>query len=294
MQVDFAPALSKLQEMGRGLIAALPSIAVAVMTLGLFWMVSRAVRSVVLRATDRRRRHRNLGLVLGRLTQGAVVVLGVLVAMVIAFPNFSPAQVVELLGVGSIAIGFAFRDVLQNFLAGILLLITEPFRLDDQIVVGDFEGTVVDIQTRATAIRTYDGRRVMIPNAKLFTETVTVNTAYEQRRLEYDIGIGVSDDADEAKRIVLKTLSSMQTVLREPAPDVLVWELGDFAVKLRVRWWIAPPRRHDALDSRDQVLGELKRRLLQAGIDLPYPTQQVLFHDQTEETDRDRTRHREG
>ena len=87
----------------------------------------------------------------------------------------------QVLGIGSVAIGFAFRDILQNFLAGILLLVTQPFRIGDQIVASNYEGTVEDIQTRATFIRTYDGRHVVVPNADLFTDTVVVNTAFEHR-----------------------------------------------------------------------------------------------------------------
>jgi uncharacterized membrane protein len=108
-----------------------------------------------------------------------------------------------------VAIGFAFRDILQNFLAGILLLLTEPFRIDDQIIVKEFEGTVEDIQTRATMIRTYDGRRIVIPNAELFTESVIVNTAFEKRRLEYDVGIGYGDDIERAKALILEAIAGV-------------------------------------------------------------------------------------
>jgi small-conductance mechanosensitive channel len=193
-----------------------------------------------------------------------------------------------------VAIGFAFRDILQNFLAGILILLTEPFQIDDQIVFKDFEGTVENIQTRATTIRTYDGRRIVIPNAELFTNSVMVNTAFENRRLEYDVGIGYGDDIDRAKELILEALASVDGVLREPSPDVLVMELAESTVNIRARWWINPPRRADALDSRDRVLSAIKNKLTANGIDLPFPTQQILFHDQTEETDGDRSRQREG
>jgi small conductance mechanosensitive channel len=103
------------------------------------------------------------------------------------------------LGIGGIAIGFAFRDIAQNFLAGILLLLTQRFRIGDQIIVSGFEGTVEDIQTRATFIRMYDGRRVVIPNTNLFIESVTVNTATELRRSEYDVGISYAADIDLAR-----------------------------------------------------------------------------------------------
>jgi small conductance mechanosensitive channel len=259
-----------------------------------FYFLGKMLRTAIRRITLRRRRSHNVGLVLGRLTQGMTFMLGILVACVIVFPNFTPASLLQFLGIGSVAIGFAFRDVLQNYLAGILLLLTEPFRIGDQILFGGYEGTVEDIQTRATFIKTYDGRRVVIPNAELFTHSVLVNTAFDVRRLEYDLGIGFGDDVDRAKALILEALEESDGVLRDPAPDVLARELGASSVNLRARWWIHPPRMQDALDARDAVIIAVKKKLVENGIDLPFPTTQVLFHDQTEETDGDRSRQREG
>jgi small-conductance mechanosensitive channel len=173
-------------------------------------------------------------------------------------------------------------------------LLTEPFRIGDQIVHGAYEGTVEEIETRATTIRTYDGRRVVIPNADLFTQPVTVNTAYDVRRLEYDVGIGYGDDLAQAKHLMLQAMRDVEGVLADPAPDVLVMDLAPSSVVLRARWWIRPPRRADALDARDRVLTVIVATLTEHGIDLPVPTQQILFHDQTEATDGDRRRQREG
>jgi small-conductance mechanosensitive channel len=161
-------------------------------------------------------------------------------------------------------------------------------------VFKNFEGTVENIETRATTILTYDGRRIVIPNAELFTNSVTVNTAFDKRRTEYDFSIGYGDDIDCAKQLMLEALYSVNEVLKDPAPDVLVVELAESTVKIRVRWWIAPPRRIDDMRSRDKVICAIKKKLVENGIDLPYPTRQILFHDQTEETDGDRSLQREG
>ncbi len=198
----------------------------------------------------------------------------------IVFPSVTPANLFSLLRVGGVAIGFAFRDILQNLLAGILLLITRTFRIGDQIVVGEAGGTVEDIQVRATIIRAYDNVRVVIPNTDLLTDRITVETAYEVRRLQYDVGIGYGDAISEAKRVIHETLSGLKLIRQDPAPEVLVVDLAESSVNPRVRWWIDPPRRKDAL--------------LAHGIDLPFPTRQVLRHDQTEETDGDWQRQREG
>ncbi|MEO7271480.1 MAG: mechanosensitive ion channel family protein [Vicinamibacterales bacterium] len=295
MNVDLATALTRARAVVNGILLAIPSLAIGLLVFAAFVLLGLGVKLAVARVTQARlHTHRNAGAAVGRLAQGLVIFVGLLVALSVALPSFQPGDVVQVLGISSVAIGFAFRDILQNFLAGVLLLITQPFRIGDQIVAKGHEGTVEDIQTRATFIRTYDGRRVVIPNADLFTDTVVVNTAFAHRRLEYDIGIGYGDDVEQARALILEAVQSVDGVLSDPGPDVLLMDLAGSSVNLRARWWIAPPQRADALDARDQVLSAVKVALTAAGIDLPFPTQQLLFHDQTERTDGDRARQREG
>lgn len=294
MNFDLSEASASLQGMVAAFLNRLPYVLIAVVVYLIFHIAARTTRRVIRHFTERRRKHRNVGLVLGRLAEGGLMLLGVLVAMVIALPSFQPAQLIQLLGISGVAIGFAFRDILQNFLAGILLLLTEPFRIGDQINVNKFEGTVEEIQTRATTIRTYDGRRVVIPNSNLFTESVIVNTAFERRRLQYDIGIGYGDDIAHAKDVILRALQNAHGITQDPPPEALVVDLAGSTVNIRARWWIQPPKRSDVIASFDDALHAIKDALTAEGIDLPFPTQQVLFHDQTETTDGDRARQREG
>lgn len=294
MKFDFAEATKSLHEMFRSLLDRLPYIGAALVVFVIFFLIAKGVRALVRNLAERSRKRRNVGIVLGRLAQWVILFVGLLIALVIAIPSFKPGQLVQLLGISSVAIGFAFRDILQNFLAGILLLLREPFRVGDQIEYLTYQGTVEEVETSATVIKTYDGRRVVIPNGELLTKAVTVNTAYAHRRLEYDVGIGYGDDIAQAKKLLLEVVSEIDGILDDPAPDAIVFDLASHTVNIRLRWWIAPPSRSDALDSRDQVLMAVKAKLLAHGIDLPFPTQHILFHDQTEETDGDRSRQREG
>src|SRR5205814_818026 len=154
------------QRMVDGFLTRLPSLAIAVVVFLLFYFASILLNGIIRRATHLHRP--NLGVVFARLAGAAVVLLGLLVAFSIVAPSFQAGDLIKVLGIGSVAIGFAFQNILQNFLAGLLLLWAEPFRVGDQIKLDNFEGTVEDIQTRATTIKTYDGRRVVIPNAELF------------------------------------------------------------------------------------------------------------------------------
>jgi len=293
MSEAWADAWMQVQELTTSFLTALPRIVLALVVFGLLYVVAKWVKALVRRVAQAADLTPGAEMVLARLARWLVVFVGLLIALTIAVESFEPGQLIQLLGISSVAIGFAFRDILQNFLAGILLLLTEPFKIGDQIIVNDYEGTVENVETRATTLKTYDGRRVVIPNAHLFTESVIVNTAFPVRRTEYRVGIGYSDDIAEAMRLMLDVMGEVTGVLEDPAPDVLVAELGDFSVNIRARWWTDSVR-SNVLSIQSDVISRIKERLIGHGIDLPFPTQQVLFHDQTEETDGDRTRQREG
>src|ERR687890_217353 len=140
---------------------------------------------------------------LGGFVKWAIIAFGLLVVSTIVFPSIRPADALATLGIGSIAVGFAFKDILQNWIAGLLILLRRPFQRGDQIVINNYEGTVEHIEARATILKTYDGRRVIIPNSDVFTRSMIVNTAFPKRRSEYDVGIGFSDDIDTARRVIL-------------------------------------------------------------------------------------------
>lgn len=292
--MDFSIAWRQINQMGREFMVLLPNLLFGLVVFVAFLFVAKGVRALVERITLHRQQSASIKILLSRLAYVATLILGILITVTIVVPSFTPASLVSALGIGGVAIGFAFKDIFQNFLAGILLLLTEPFKINDQITYKDFEGTVESIQTRATTIKTYDGRRVVIPNAELFINAVTVNTAYDKRRLQYDIGIGYGDDIATARRLIIEAMQGVDGVLADPAPEAIVVDLAGSSVNLRARWWINPPRRADVMDAQDRVLEAIKNTLTAHGIDLPFPTQQILLHDQTEATDGDRQTQREG
>ena len=290
----FNEALGRLQTLGNSAAAILPSLLLGVAVFALGLLLVRGVRAGVTRAAVLREASAGSAAVLGRIAGGVATLVVFLVAASVAFPSVSAADLFNLLGIGGVAIGFAFRDVLQNLLAGILILLTRPFRIGDQISQGGQEGTVEDIWVRATVLRTYDNRRILIPNASLFTDKIEIITAYETRPLQFPLTIGNGDGIGQAREVIVGALRSTPGVLADPPPEALVTGLGDAGVDMLARFWIDPPRRREAVDALDGAIEAVKDALTSAGIDLPYPTSQVLWHDQTEEEDGDRGRQREG
>jgi small-conductance mechanosensitive channel len=177
MPIDLSNAWKSGTRIINFVISLLPNIILAVVIFIVFLIVASAAKSIVRRITQRRGRRQSLGLLLGQIAYIAITVFGFLVAISAVAPSFHASDLISILGIGSVAIGFAFQNILQNFLAGILLLLQEPFELGDWIAVTGLEGKVDDIQTRATIITTTDGKRVVIPNAVLFTNPVVVGRA---------------------------------------------------------------------------------------------------------------------
>lgn len=243
-------------------LARLPSLALAIAVFFLFYFASVLVGRIIRRSTQAHRQ--NLGIVFARLSGATIILLGFLVAFSIVAPSFHAADLIKILGIGSVAIGFAFQNILQNFLAGLLLLWAEPFRVGDQIKLDDYEGTVEAVQARATTVKTYDGRRIVIPNAELFTKSVTVNTAFDRRRWEYDFSTKATEDLASLKSAVVETVKKVNGVLSDPSPEVFVVDLGgpEFRViKLRLTWWTRSSRLHQLLASHDSVLTALNAAL---------------------------------
>jgi small-conductance mechanosensitive channel len=156
-------------------ISLLPNLILAVVIFVIFMILASASKSFTRRFTVRWGKRQGVALLLGQIAYTTVSVLGFLIAFSVVAPSFHASDLIRTLGIGSIAIGFAFQNILQNFLAGILLMINEPFQLGDWISVIGIEGDVDDIQTRATHVITKEGREVFIPNALLFTNPVAVN-----------------------------------------------------------------------------------------------------------------------
>ncbi len=262
-----------------GFVERIPYFVAAIVVMLIFWLLSILFKKVVREILGSRSRHQNLVKVFQRVGGALIFFIGFMIAMVVAIPGFTPAKLIGALGIGSVAIGFAFKDIFQNLLSGILLLISEPFRIGDQIVSGDYEGTVEDIKIRATTIKTYDGRQVVIPNSDLYTSALTVNTAYKQRRLQLAVGIGYADDIAEAKDEIMQALGRADSVSKNASPTIIAVNLGDSTIDLIVRWFIDDGTQANKVGSIDQVLIEIKKALDAAGIDMPFPVRTMDLSD---------------
>lgn len=282
----------KLDSWLDGFVRLLPNVGIAILVMIGFVFLARFIARIIKNRASQRDRD-NLGTVLGGLVKWVVLIMGGLLAATIVVPSLKPGDLIAGLGVSSVAIGFAFKDILQNWLAGLLILLRQPFEIGDQIKVNGFEGSVERIETRATIIKTYNGERVVVPNSDIYTNAVQVKTAHEVIRSQYDIGVGYGDSIEEAQEVILKAIEGVEGVDQEKGVEVLPWDLSASWVTMRARWWTKSTRA-DVVKVKAKVIHKVKIALDEAKIDMPYDTKVHLLHDQTEETDGDRSAQREG
>ena len=278
--VDPGVIWNSLSGLLNSFLVRLPYLLIAIVVFAVFLGIGKIISHAVNAAGQRTRLDVTLADLLGRLVSFVVTVLGIFIGAVIIFPTFQPGDLVAGLGITSVAIGFAFKDVLQNFFAGILILWRKPFIIGDQLRFKDFDGTVEEITVRSTRLKTFDGERAVIPNGDIYTNPVLVRTAFDKRRVKFVVGIGYLDDIESGRTTIKRVLDKTEGVLTDPGPWIYVSELAPSSVNFTVYFWVGS-QQANVLNVSDKVATGIKYALDNAGIDMPYPHSVVLFHDTT-------------
>jgi small-conductance mechanosensitive channel len=181
-------------------------------------------------------------------------------------------------GVFGLALGFAFKETLENYLAGILMSLRQPFAPRDHLVIDGHEGVVVSMNARATILMTLDGNHLRLPNALVF-RSVTLNyTRNPSRRFEFDVGVGVNENLVLAQRIGVDTLRALDGVMAKPPARAYISALADSNVQVRFHAWV-DQRSHDFLMVKSEAIRTVKLALEHAGMDMPEPIYRVQITD---------------
>ena len=266
--------------LAESLLARLPYVIVGIIVFIVFLILARLAKMVLRRMGERTRLDVMLAYLLSRIASGVIIIVGFFAAATVIFPTLTPGSLVAGLGITSVAIGFAFKDILQNFFAGVLILWRRPFRVGDQIRTNGYEGTVEEINIRSTRLKTYDGERAVLPNGDVYMSAILVRTAYDKRRVQFTIGVGYLDSIEDARATIHRVLSETDGVLDDPGPWIYVAELAPSSVNFNVYFWVESEQA-TVLAVSDRVATGIKLALDKAGIDIPYPHTVVLFHDAT-------------
>ncbi|MFQ6552158.1 mechanosensitive ion channel family protein [Aestuariibius insulae] len=273
------PMRTQLEGYVTGFWKVLPQIVMALIFLIVVWLIAKLVRWAIPRLMARARFRRALIDVAVMVATVAIWLFGVLIAATIAFPTITVGKIFTAAGVGGLAIAFAAKDTLENFFAGLMLLIREPFSKGDFIDCEGFEGQVEDITIRETHVRQTDGQVVVAPNSMFFKNPVTILTAGELRRTTVICGVAYGEDVDKARTIIEDAVKAVDSV-RDDIKDVQIFaqEFGASSINFEVTWWTGSTPL-DIRQSRDAVVSAVKRALDDAGIEIPFPYRTLTFKE---------------
>lgn len=261
---------NQLQGMWYGFTEAIPSLMIAflvILVTGIVASFAAKIADGMVGKTEIRPSLRNLVETLVKL---GVWILGLLIAAIIIFPDLTPGSLVAGLGVGALAIGFAFQDIFENFLAGVLIMLREKMRIGDVIECEGIDGAVEHITLRETHLRRASGELTVVPNAFLFKNPVEIVTDATERRHQLVIGVSYDTDLDKAADVILIAVQSIEAVNKDKDIDVFATEFNSSSVDFLVRWW-AGSSAGAAATSKDQIMRAIKKALDDAGIEIPFP-----------------------
>jgi small-conductance mechanosensitive channel len=261
-----------LQALVEEVLRFIPKLIAALVTFGASLLVSVIAARWVRRTASASIDDEETVILLSRLTRWAVIAAGTVLAL--DQVDFDVTGFVAGLGIAGLTIGFALQDITRNFIAGLILLVRQPFEIGDAVEAADHSGTVLSVTTRDTVLKTWDGETVILPNLEVFSKPIINYSALPHRRRTVRIGLGYEEDIEWASEVFLAALGSVDGVLAEPAPTVHAMDLGDSALGLDARFWVNQET-HGLFDVHSSVVRTIKVVSEREGIELPYPIQTV-------------------
>ena len=254
----------------------LPLLIAGLIFLALTWVVTYIFNKSAFRILSRFDLKQSQRTLITRLITITIWIVGILISALIIFPDLTPSKALAGLGIGSIAIGFAFKDIFENFFAGLLILWRFPFEPGDYIKCQDVEGEVNDTTIRNTFILRVSGELVVVPNSTIFKNSVDILTYETHRRDMIITGVAYGENVNHAREVILKALEKCSTIDKNKPIQVFACEFADSSINFEVAWW-TNPEPLDMRRSRDEVVAAVKAALDEAGVEIPFPYRTVVF-----------------
>lgn len=259
-------------------IANAPQLVAALVFLLLTWGIKNIVIAIFNKVAKRSRMRLALQEALKTLISFGVWAMGFMIAAMIAMPELTPAKLLAGLGIGSLAIGLAFKETFENFMAGIMILMRKPMSINDHIECEGLEGQVTHISVRDTYIRRVDGVLIMVPNAYLYKNPLRILTDWDLRRVTFICGVAYGEDVDKARDVIYKAVKKVESVSKDKPIEIFAQEFNSSSIDFEVTWWTGS-RPVDIRKSRDEVVAAVKRALDEAGIEIPFPYRTLTFKE---------------
>ncbi|HQZ27923.1 MAG TPA: mechanosensitive ion channel family protein [Verrucomicrobiales bacterium] len=266
---QFTPAYEKLKQMGRTIIVKLPLIGAAMLILLLARLTSRLLGKR--RGWMNRFQFSSLGRDLAlRISRLVIYLVALLVVLELLDATAIVGAVIGAAGLAGIALGFAFKNIVENYLAGVILSTRNPFEIGDAVEIDGKAGKVARLTSRDTVLVTLDGNHLRIPNAMVMNSVLLNYSRNPLRRFDFFVGVSTDFDLSEVRRIAVDTLRKNPAVLEDPAPMVVIDSLGDSAVLMQFFAWI-DQNHHSFLKAKSESIRLIKEAFDEAGIEMPEP-----------------------
>lgn len=269
-----SPALKKAREVTESFISTLPLFGVAILILLIFAFFATSATKLAFPYRGLRDKPLVQGIV-KQIVRLVIFAAGFVLVLELFDLTTLVGAVLGTAGVAGLAIGFAFKDIMENYLSSLMLSVRQPFQKNDVVKIGDLEGKVVRLTTRETVLMTLDGNHLRVPNSTVFGSIILNYTHNPLRRFDFFVGIGVGESIAESMKLGVEVLGSTKGVLEDPKPFCWVHELGDFSVSLRFFGWVNQTE-SDFFVRRSEAIRRVKVAFDRAGIDMPEPTQRLL------------------
>ena len=260
-----------------GLIKGIPNLLTALLIFVIAMYFARVLSRIVNRVLKRRNAPEGVTQILAQLAYGTIVVVGTITALQ---RFFDVTAFLAGLGILGFTIGFALQDVMKNFAAGVILLIQQPFHINEGIGVAGFDGTVLQIDLRSTEIKASDGRIVNIPNANILAGPIINYTRADRRLVDLTFRVGYDADTDVARKAVLEAIQNVPGVVTAPKPVTSFSKFGDSALEFSTSFWIDTSKT-DPGAAKDSAFSLIKSALDKQGIHMPFPIQRVYMHSES-------------
>ena len=272
MDTDINLLMQTLQQFWIDVIEFIPNLIISLIIFFVSLYMAGLISGFLYRWLTSRDTDPELALLLRKVIRWSLIIFGI--TMALNQVGFNLSAFLTGLGIVGFTIGFAIQDVSKNFIAGLLLLIEQPFDIGDSIEVAGFSGQVLDVDLRATELRTFDGLIVAIPNADIFTSAIVNFSKAERRRIALEIGVAYGTDLERARQITLETIDKIEGILTDPAPRVVYKYFGPSTIDMTLYYWFDTSV-SDPFKAQDEGIVALDAAYTEAKIDLPYPIQIV-------------------
>ncbi len=256
----------------KGIIDIFPQIIFALIIFIFFYIFARLIRSIAQKTLAKTSTEGHVDFIVAKLVYISLLSIGAVISLSIAGVNLT--ALAAGLGLAGFAFGFALKDVISNFLSGIIILFQRPFTVGDQIIIEGVEGTVEDIRVRDSIIKTYDGRMVFIPNNTVFNNIIINNTIGHTRRVDIIVGVSYESDLGKVINISKKIMDGAEMVEEEPSPIVLVREFSESAISIELRCWTDTDN-FSFLKVSSELTRRVKEEFNKNDIKIPFPIRTV-------------------